>query len=464
MGAEQRIEQRMSAGAAGPFAGGLTARAMNRRDFLKLGGLGLAGVSMLGSGACGGGGGETSGDLRWSMWSASPEETAVWRELAQDVNEKHPNIAVKLETVTFEDYWNKLSTQLASENEADIVAMQAQRMPGFAARGALQPLQPFIDDDPDVNVDDFFDPIRKGLSVGEEIYAFGYDIGPILLYYNKNLFDKAGIPTPAPDEPISWEEFRQSATELTNAGAKEYGYVLQPVFDAMVPWLWSGGGDYMNAAETECTLNTPESIEAMEFVVSMFAKDKIAAPITDLANPNYGVETFYSGKVGMYTDGPWQFINIETNSNFEWGIAPMPAGPAGSVTWAAGSGFGISNTTESPDAAWDALKVITSTESLKKTAKAGRGYPARKSAVPAFEDPNAPPPNDSIVEDILTNKIAEARPFNTTTTWQETTVMLGRDFSPVFLGRRSVPDTIAKVKPQFDKLLQEHQEILEKQS
>jgi multiple sugar transport system substrate-binding protein len=458
-------EQRVSVGAARPFAGRLTGRAMDRRDFLRLGGLGLAGVGLLGAGACGGGGGgEASGDLRWSMWSASPEETAVWQELAKDVNEKHPNITVKLETVTFEDYWNKLSTQLASENEADIVAMQSLRMPGFAARGALQPLQPFIDEDPDVNVDDFFEPIRQGLSVGEEIYAFGYDIGPILLYYNKNLFDKVGIPTPPPDEPISWEEFRQNAAELTNAGAREYGYVMQPVFDFTVPWLWSGGGDYMNAAETQCTLDTPESIEAIEFVVSMFTKDKIAAPITDLANPNFGVETFYSGKVGMHIDGPWQFINIGENSNFEWGIAPMPAGPAGSVTWAAGSGFGISNTTGSPDAAWDALKVITSTESLEKTAKAGRGYPARKSAVPAFEDPDAPPPNDSIVQDILTNTIAEARSFETTTTWQETSVMLSRDFSPVFLGKQSVQDTIAKVKPQFDDLLQEHQEILEKQS
>ena len=84
--------------------------------------------------------------------------------------------------------------------------------------------------------------------------------------------------------------------------------------------------------------------------------------------------------------------------------------------------------------------------------------------MPAFEDPGAPPPNDSIVQDILTNKIAEAKSFKTTTTWQETTVMLGRDFSPVFLGKQSVRDTVEKVKPQFDELLQEHQEILEKQS
>jgi multiple sugar transport system substrate-binding protein len=172
MGAEQRIEQRMSAGAAGPVAGGLTARAMNRRDFLRMSGAGLAGVGLLGAGACGGGGG-TSGKLRWSMWSDTPEETKVWKDLAEDVHKKNPDITVNLETVTFADYWDKLSTQIASENEADIVAMQSLRMPGFAVRGALQSLEPFIEDDSGFDVEDFFGPIRQGLSSEGELYALG---------------------------------------------------------------------------------------------------------------------------------------------------------------------------------------------------------------------------------------------------------------------------------------------------
>jgi multiple sugar transport system substrate-binding protein len=142
-------------------------------------------------------------------------------------------------------------------------------------------------------------------------------------------------------------------------------------------------------------------------------------------------------------------------------VAPLPAGPAGSVTPAAGSGFGISNTTENPDAAWKALKILTSTDSLEKLVKAGRGYPARQSAVPTFENP--PPDNVDVVQKILVSDIGEARPFVTTTTWQETTVMMARDFSPVFLGKQSVEEVVDKVKPQFDELLQEHQEILEKQ-
>src|SRR5215217_1037013 len=154
--------RRVAGGRAEPLSAVLAERVMNRRDFLRMSGAGLAGVGLLGVGACGGS--ETSGALRWSMWSDTPEETKVWKSLAEDVHKKYPDITVKLETVTFADYWDKLTTQIASENEADIVAMQSLRMPGFAVRGALQPLQPFIEDDSGFDVEDFFEPIREGLS------------------------------------------------------------------------------------------------------------------------------------------------------------------------------------------------------------------------------------------------------------------------------------------------------------
>ena len=399
-------------------------------------------------------------ELRWSMWSATQAETDVWQGLADDVKAAHPNITLKLETTSFPDYWDKLQTQLASGTEADVVAMQSLRMPGFAAREGLRPLQPLIDGDPSVDYPDFFESIQEGLSYNDQVYAFAYDLGPIMLFYNRDLFEAAGLPLPSPDQPMTRDQFREAAVALTKPDAGQYGFVLQPGFDAVVPWLWSGGGDYMNAEETACTLDSPESLEALNFLVGLFTEDKVAPPITDLANPLYASEAFQSGKIGMYTNGPWEFVNLRTNAAFAWDVTPIPAGPAGSATWVAGSGFGISNATEHLDEAWQALKVITSPASLQKLAKAGRGYPARRSAVPAFVDPSAPPANVGVVERIVAEQGVEARFYRTTTTWQETQVMLTRDFTPVFLGEQGVEDTVAKVKPQWDRLLEKHQQLL----
>lgn len=401
-------------------------------------------------------------ELRWSMWSATEAETAVWEDLANDVNIAYPNITVKLETTSFADYWDKLQTQLASGTEADVVAMQSLRMPVFAARDALQPLQPFIEQDPDVNAEDFFEPISNGLSYQDQLYAFAYDLGPIILFYNKDMFEAKGVEPPSATEPMTWDEFKEKAAALTDAANGEYGYVIQPNFTSVIPWLWSGGGGYMNEEETESTLDSPESVEALNFIIGMITQDETAAPITDLANTQFARETFNSGKIGMTQDGPWQFVNTRKDAAFNFDVAPLPAGPAGSVTWVAGSGFGISNTTEHPDAAWQALKVITSTESLMKLARAGRGYPARQSAVPAFVEPDAPPDNVPVVEGILANEVSESRFLRTTTTWQETEVMLTQDFNPIFLGDQSVEEVIENVKPKFDELLGRHQELLDR--
>lgn len=399
-------------------------------------------------------------ELRWSMWSASAEELAVWEDLANDVNIAYPNITVTLETTTFTDYWDKLTTQLSGGDEADIVAMQSPRMPGFAARNALAPLSERIANDPEVNYEDFFPSIQGGLSFRDEIYAFSYDLGPIMMFYNKDLFTAAGVPFPSATEPMAWEQFLEVCRSLTDADAGQYGYVMQPTFDSSIPWIWSGGGDYMNAEETTSTLDSPEAIAALQFVSGLFTTENVAAPITDLANTQFASEQFTSGKIGMTQNGPWDFVNLRANASFDWDIAPLPAGPGGSVTWVAGSGFGLSRNTRHPEEAWQALKVITSSASLNKTAAAGRGYPGRLSAVPSFVDRAQKPTGVDVVEQIVAEQIASARFLKTTTTWQETQVMMTRDFDPLYLGDQSVEDTIATVKRNFDELLEKHQELL----
>lgn len=433
---------------------------LSRRSFLAGAATTIGAMALA---ACGGGSGAASGGnvtLRWAMWSASAEERAVWEDLAADVTKKYPSIKVKLETASFGDYFDKLQTQIASGTQSDIVSMQSLRMPGFAARRAMQSLQPFIAKNPTVNTNDFFQDIRDGLSYKKEIYAFGYDVGPLLLYYNKDLFKSTGVTLPNPDKPMTWDVFRQTCIKLSRPANQQYGYVIQPGMDNMVPWIWSGGGDYMDENETTCTLNSADAKAAIQFVLDLILKDKAAAPITDLANTQFQSERFFSGKVGMMIDGPWQFVNVRSNAKFDWDIAPVPAGKAGSLTWVAGSGFGISSATKNPEEAWKALEVITSKESLDKVAKSGRGYPARQSAAKTFSNPGVKPERVDVVEKILSGSIAKTRFYRTTTTWQETEVMLTQEFNPIFLGQRSVDEMVTRVKPKFDDLLKKHQGIV----
>lgn len=436
-------------------------RTFSRRSFListtaVIGGLALGG--------CGRSSDNQAVDLDWLMWPPGFGERGdqIWSEYAREVSKVHPDINVKVSlTGSFDNYWDKLQTQLASNTAPDIISIQGQRMPGFAARDTFQSLRPFIDEDPDFDFEDFFPAARQNLSFQEKAYGLSFNFGPLILYYNKDLFNNASVPDPDPTKPMTWERFREIAKEIARPGANQYGTSHGSAFTYSIPWIWSAGGDYMNAEETECTLDSAESVEALEFLVGLY-RDGIAAPITDLANINEAFEDFTSGQIGMYIDGPWLFGGLSDDAEFDWDVAPVPEGPAGSITYGDGSGFGISQSTESPEAAWKALKVILSVENQKELAKIGLGPPGRQDAFPTFVDTESAPENANVVEKLLAGELeAEAHSIRVTTTWQEMNVMLRREFSPLFLGKQSVQEVVDKVKPKFDAFLREHQKTLE---
>ena len=259
---------------------------------------------------------------------------------------------------------------------------------------------------------------------------------------------------------MSWEEFRKLAQRLTDTGQRQYGYAQDWTFDWIIPWIWSNGGDYMNEDASKSTLDAPEAMEGMQFLSDLY-RDEIAAPVTDFADPTAGFNRFLSGRIAMHINGPWQIVNVRANAKFGFDVAPIPTGSAGSVAWAAGSGFGVSSVTENADAAFKAISVITGEESLKSLTAAGRGYPARQSAVPIFED-EKPPAHADIVQQVLNSELpeTETRPFRSTATWQETDVMLTQELIPaVFLGDPSLDQAVRNVTPKFDDLLTRAKDI-----
>ena len=117
-------------------------------------------------------------------------------------------------------------------------------------------------------------------------------------------------------------------------------------------------------------------MSTVEWYTGLVTEQQVAAPIT-ATPPSLALDRFAAGDAAMVVDGPWQTINISGQADFEVGIAPMPAGDNGSVSQVAGSGFGISETCENPEAAMKAISVMTGPDALQYLAEQGRAYPAR---------------------------------------------------------------------------------------
>ncbi|MDQ3809633.1 MAG: sugar ABC transporter substrate-binding protein [Chloroflexota bacterium] len=388
--------------------------------------------------------------LRWFFWTGSEEERQFWEGMATDAAKSIGNLEVKFETDSFTNYWTKLPTYAASGTVADILGLQSLRTATFTSRNLYQPMDDLIKSDSSFDLNDFDKTIVDGLSYKGKLYALSYDFGPYIVFYNKTLFQKTGTELPKPD--WTWDQFLQTAKSLTKEtdGRQIAGLVSSNVFDRVVPWIFSNGGDYANEDFTKSQLSSPATIEAIQWYADLLRKERVEPEISDPGNADADRDQFLAGRAAMYINGPWQFINMRSKLKDDWDVTLLPKGKAGSVAQVAGSGFGISSSTKYREQAWQVVKYVTSSEGLKKVAAAGRGFPGRKSAVEAFFRKDQPPEH----QDVIQAQLQTSRAYRTNPTWQEVVTQLQRDLlDPILLQGKPVREAVQAAEPNFQALI-----------
>jgi ABC-type glycerol-3-phosphate transport system substrate-binding protein len=158
-------------------------------------------------------------NLTWQMWG-DESDTALFTSLADLVTAEYPNIKVTPQFSGWTDYWTRLPVLASSGQIADLVAMQSMRMPSFYS--ILEPLDSYIEAD-GFDKAAFETSIMDGLSHDGVQYALPYDVGPWLVYYNRDKFAAAGLAEPALD--WTFDDFKAAAVALTEG--ENFGYATQ---------------------------------------------------------------------------------------------------------------------------------------------------------------------------------------------------------------------------------------------
>lgn len=317
--------------------------------------------------------------------------------------ERHPNIEVVAENTPFSDYLQKYSAQAAGDALPDVMYSQFAWAQQLIQAGLFIPLDDYIANDPEFNLVDFVEPSLVSYRHEEQLYLIPYDEGPGVLYYNKEIFDEAGIPYP--DETWTLERLKEVAIELTSGQGPEkiYGIadVANPASGTMAPsYLYPFAASYVNEPfETECLLTSPEAVDAMKWWHELREQGAVPSP-EELQNVAW--PAFQFGNIAMYLEGTWATPPIRANADFDWAIAPWPQGPEAHSTFSAGSAYGITQNSETPDAAWIYLNEYLSTcGQAYMWALTGRGSPARLSAWPAFLDSEFAPEGAGFAREAL---------------------------------------------------------------
>jgi len=330
------------------------------------------------------------------MWGDA-EELKAHQAVADAFMAKNPNIKVNIVSSPWDDYNTKHKTLIASgdKNLYDVF-FYGFNVEDLVRQNVIEDLGPLAKKT-GYSLEDYWPGILDRTTVDGNVYGLVRDADASILYYNKDIFDEAKVPYPT--DAWTWNDLRSAAEKLSKveSNGRVTRYALGMEAGKADAWMVANGGGYVDnyANPTKCTLDSPQSMEALNFFHDMIKNNFIMKP-ADLQQGGGDTAAFQQGKVAMILQNASR-IPAFNAANLNYDIAPIPLAPNGKrVAEAAGASWHMSANSQNKDAAWQFMQFLQSAEGGQKIyAQSGGIFPALKSMVnsPAFQDTNQKPAN-----------------------------------------------------------------------
>ncbi|GAB4460409.1 MAG: hypothetical protein OHK0029_24360 [Armatimonadaceae bacterium] len=336
--------------------------------------------------------------LRYMAWG-NPEQIATEREIVAEFEKQNPDIRVHLFMVPGSAYTDKLQLMLASRTAPDVLRADHYYFPALARKNYFLALDDFIAQEPEEFLEDIVPAaVEEGLWDGK-LYGMNVLFGPMMIYFNKNLFDAEGLPDPYTLHKAgkwNWETFVRTAQALTrrdsNDRAVQFGsnMVGFPLYTSVI---WNHGGVILNEDRTRFVMDQdPGAIAGMQEYANLRWKYRCAPTPADNALSAF---TFESGKIAMHWGWSGESPRFRKNiKSFAWDLAPTPSGPVGSDTVIKGNQLCIYRESPHPEAAWRFVKFMTGpTAEMILGGQLRRSVPTRLSVQndPRYHQTEQPP-------------------------------------------------------------------------
>jgi multiple sugar transport system substrate-binding protein len=317
--------------------------------------------------------------LTVSGWSSTPAEDALVQQNLQNFEKLHPNIKVNWSPIPG-DYPTKMRANVASNTVPDVFYLQPAMSAEYVSSGKLLNLSPYMARD-NVKASDYYSTLLNPfVCTSGQVYGLPKDWNSLGVFYNKQMFQAAGLPTPSAG--WTWTDLQNDAQKLTkNPGTPHsvYGVVLSADASRWGAFLEQAGGSVLNKDGTKAAFNSPQGVQALEFYDSFFKNNTGALPTT--VGAPWNGDAFGKQRAAMVFEGGWLIPYMTTTyPNVQYGIAPLPIGPTGKPAnlsftnaWAAYSG------TKHPEAAWELIKYMAGPVVQESNLNAGFALPTLKS-------------------------------------------------------------------------------------
>lgn len=300
--------------------------------------------------------------IKFSSWG-SQTEIQILKNLLKEYENRNSNIKIDFIHIP-QNYFQKIQLLFASNLQPDVVFFNNQNIQMYINADLLEDLTPYI------NKNLFYQESINCFAKNNKIYAIPRDISSLVIYYNKDIFKKAGIIPVKKFKTL--EELKNTAIKLTDKN--HYGINFEEDSIFWNYYLASNGGGILSDDKKELIINKEESIDALKLYSDLINKYN-AAPSKSQIGSMTTAQMFINGELAMYLSGRWMTPKFRETINFDWDIAEFPASDKNKL-YIDASGWAVSKKSKNKQEAIKLIQFLSSEESLTKLGETGLIIPA----------------------------------------------------------------------------------------
>ncbi len=264
--------------------------------------------------------------LTFQIWDVAQRDSM--QAICDAYTAKNPDVVIEVQVTSWTEYWTKLEAAAESNTMPDIFWMHTNQILYYSDFGMLADVTDLYDDvDPNFYNEHFSEISRNNASGSNgRLYGVPKDKDNIILVYNKEMFDAAGVAYP--DDDWTWDDMTDASAKIYETTGK-YGFMAYAE-DHLGYWnfVYQAGGYILNEDKTKAGFTQPATMDAMKFYIGI-QNEEWCPTQTYFAETQPGI-AFFSELGSMYLEGNWELMNKATsypNMDGKWDIAKLPICP-----------------------------------------------------------------------------------------------------------------------------------------
>ncbi|WP_240468763.1 sugar ABC transporter substrate-binding protein [Gracilibacillus sp. YIM 98692] len=297
-------------------------------------------------------------EINYYSFSASPNYEEELDQIIEAFEEKYPHITVKKELAAYDDYFTKLQTQIAGGNAPDVFELNYENFVQYASRGTLADLTDYIEEDEEFDPSQLNQQAFEAYQYDGKQYGMVESFSNVLTFYNKDLFDEAGLDYPTAE--WTWEDELEAAQQLTNPDENVWGTYAPTTMNEFYKIAAQNGGKIFND-DGSVAINSEENLEALTYMVEKVTNHGVTPSPADMSGQS-PEDLFLNGQLAVLHTGIWMF-GAFADAPFEWDVA-LEAGNTQKAHHFFANGLAVSADTEKQEAAYKFASFMSASQEV----------------------------------------------------------------------------------------------------